>query len=273
MIRGLNDLSEEEAAKLQPRLPIGFFDPDVFGELEDGSKQPLRLIEYEALSGREEPLSDDEIEQMRAEMREHMPETLASAQMPGYEFLGVRETKLGAAPGADVRVSLGRRAAGLLRRRPRPHRVGGGSERHVPRLPPLLRRGVGSAPVGARHDPRVVRAHGARRDRGRGGARGGGDRVRSGQGGRRLDGGRVPGGAGRLRGGARAGRRDGRHGRRGGGRGRRDGDHGRLDREGTVRSRAPAPAWSDDGAPWSSCNGAPRRAVCVRPPAGRRRST
>jgi hypothetical protein len=98
MVRGLNDLTEEEAAKLQPRLPIGFFDPDVLGELEDGSMQPLRLIEYEALSGREESLSDDEIEQMQAEMREYLPETLASAQMPGYEFLGVRETALGPLP-------------------------------------------------------------------------------------------------------------------------------------------------------------------------------
>jgi hypothetical protein len=98
MIRGLDDLSEEEVTKLQPRLPIGFYDPDVLGELEDGNMQPLRLIEYEALSGREDPLGDDEIEQMRAEMRVHMPETLASAGMPGYKFLGVRETALGSLP-------------------------------------------------------------------------------------------------------------------------------------------------------------------------------
>ena len=51
MIRGLNELSEEEAEKLQPRLPIGFYDPAVIGELEDGETQPLRLIEYDALSG------------------------------------------------------------------------------------------------------------------------------------------------------------------------------------------------------------------------------
>ena len=31
MIRGLNELSEEEAEKLQPRLPIGFCDPAVDG--------------------------------------------------------------------------------------------------------------------------------------------------------------------------------------------------------------------------------------------------
>ena len=35
---------------------------------------------------------------MRAEIREFMPETLASAQMPGYEFLGIRETALGPLP-------------------------------------------------------------------------------------------------------------------------------------------------------------------------------
>ena len=60
--------------------------------------QPLRLIEYEALRGREEPLSDAESEQLRAEMREYLPETLASARMPGYEFLGMRETALGPLP-------------------------------------------------------------------------------------------------------------------------------------------------------------------------------
>ena len=38
MIRGLNELSEEEAAKLQPRMPIGFWDPDVIGELENGGR-------------------------------------------------------------------------------------------------------------------------------------------------------------------------------------------------------------------------------------------
>jgi hypothetical protein len=98
MLRGLNDLSEEEAAKLQPRLPIGFFDPEVLGELEDGGVQPLRLFEYEALRGREEPLSDEQAEEMRGEAREFMPQTLASAGMPGYEFLGTRETALGPLP-------------------------------------------------------------------------------------------------------------------------------------------------------------------------------
>lgn len=98
MIRGLNDMPEEERAKLQPRLPIGFWDPEVVGESEDGARQPLRVIEYEALRGREEPLSHELAEEMRADIRESMPETLASAEMPGYQFLGVRETALGPLP-------------------------------------------------------------------------------------------------------------------------------------------------------------------------------
>jgi hypothetical protein len=99
MIRGLNDMPEEEQKKLQPGLPIGFWDPEVLGEHEDGSKQPLRLFEYDALGGRDEPLTDAETEQMWDEIKKFMPETLASAQMPGYKFLGTRETTLGALPG------------------------------------------------------------------------------------------------------------------------------------------------------------------------------
>ena len=98
MIRGLNELSEEEAQELQPRLPIGFYDPAVVGELEDGETQPLRLIEYDALSADDEVLSPEDVARMRAEMRQFLPETLAGAGMPGYEFLGVREMSLGPLP-------------------------------------------------------------------------------------------------------------------------------------------------------------------------------
>jgi hypothetical protein len=98
MIRGLNELSAEEAEELQPRLPIGFYDPDVTGELDDGEMQPLRLIEYDALSADEATLSPEDVGRMRAEMRRFLPETLESAGMPGYEFLGVRETSLGPLP-------------------------------------------------------------------------------------------------------------------------------------------------------------------------------
>ncbi len=105
LIRGLDELSEEEAAKLQPRLPIGFWDPDVVGELEDGDMQPLRLIEYDALSGREERLSPEEVGLLRAEMKQHLPQTLASARMPGYAFLGTREVSLGPLPALSFEYS------------------------------------------------------------------------------------------------------------------------------------------------------------------------
>ena len=80
---------------MQPRLPIGFWDPAVIGELTEGNIQPLRLFEYEAIRGREEPVDEAEIAKMRSDIQGFMPETLASASMPGYEFLGIGETMLG----------------------------------------------------------------------------------------------------------------------------------------------------------------------------------
>jgi hypothetical protein len=98
MMRGLHELSEAEAAERQARLPMGFFDPEVLGDLGDGDMQPLRLFEYEAIRGRDEPLSEEQSQQMWLDIQGFMPETLASGQMPGYEFLGTRETTLGELP-------------------------------------------------------------------------------------------------------------------------------------------------------------------------------
>lgn len=97
-LRGLNEMSEEEQEKMQPRLPIGFWDPAVIGELSEGDIQPLRLFEYEAIRGREEPVEEAEIAKMRSDIQGFMPETLASARMPGYEFLGIGEATLGPLP-------------------------------------------------------------------------------------------------------------------------------------------------------------------------------
>ena len=95
-LRGLNEMPEDEQEQMQPRFPIGFWDPAVIGELAKGDIQPLRLIEYEAIRGREEPVDDEEIAKMRSDIQGFMPETLASARMPGYEFLGIGEAMLGA---------------------------------------------------------------------------------------------------------------------------------------------------------------------------------
>ena len=77
---------------------MGFFDPEVLGDLGDGDMQPLRLFEYEAIRGRDEPLSEEQSQQMWLDIQGFMPDTLASGQMPGYEFLGTRETTLGELP-------------------------------------------------------------------------------------------------------------------------------------------------------------------------------
>lgn len=94
-MRELHDLPEEEEAERQRDCPIGFWDPEVLGELEDGTGTPLRLFEFDAIRGRDEPLSDEQAERMWMDIQGFMPETLASGELPGYEFLEARETALG----------------------------------------------------------------------------------------------------------------------------------------------------------------------------------
>lgn len=95
MIRGLDEISEEEQAKLQPRLPIGFWDPEVVGRLEDGQMQPLRLFEYDALHCGEEAIDGEQAAHMWEEIRQLLPQNMAGARMPGFNFLESRETALG----------------------------------------------------------------------------------------------------------------------------------------------------------------------------------
>jgi hypothetical protein len=95
MIRRLDSMPEEEQARLQPRLPVGFWDPEVVGELDDGQKQPLRLIEYDALGDGKEAIPDERAARMREEIKEFLPKNLADANMPGFKFLETSETTLG----------------------------------------------------------------------------------------------------------------------------------------------------------------------------------
>jgi hypothetical protein len=97
LIRGLDDLSEEEQRKTQQNLPVGFWDPEMIGELESGQYQPLRLIEYDALRGGE-TIPPDQAKKMWDEVIEFMPQTIESAGMPGYKYLGTTETTLGEMP-------------------------------------------------------------------------------------------------------------------------------------------------------------------------------
>lgn len=96
LIRGLDDLSEDEQRKRQQQLPVGFWDPELIGSLEGGQYQPLRLIEYDALRGGDEPVTPERAGRLWDEVAEFMPKTLESAGMPGYRYLGTGETRLGA---------------------------------------------------------------------------------------------------------------------------------------------------------------------------------
>ena len=98
MIRGLDALPAEEQAQMQGRLPVGFWDPAVIGQLEDGPAQPLRLIEYDALRGGEGPLSEEDSARIWREVRDFIPKTLQNVRLPGFTFLGLEETTLGALP-------------------------------------------------------------------------------------------------------------------------------------------------------------------------------
>jgi len=95
MIRGLDEMSEEDQAKVQPRMPVGFWDPEVIGQLEDGQMQPLRLFEYDALRGGDEAIDEAQAGRMWDEIQEFLPQNLANTKMPGFAYLGTRETKLG----------------------------------------------------------------------------------------------------------------------------------------------------------------------------------
>jgi hypothetical protein len=98
LIRGLDRLTEEEQKERQQQLPIGFWDPELIGELESGQYQPLRVIEYDVLRSGDEQISEEQTKKMWDEVVEFMPKTLESAAMPGYKYLGTSEVKLGDLP-------------------------------------------------------------------------------------------------------------------------------------------------------------------------------
>jgi hypothetical protein len=98
LIRGCNGMPEDEQKLMQPNMPVGFWDPDLTGELESGKQYPLRVIEYEVLQGQGAAIPTDEAKRMRDEVVDFMPKTLEGIKLPGYEYLGMTETKLGPLP-------------------------------------------------------------------------------------------------------------------------------------------------------------------------------
>ena len=98
LIRGLDRLPEEERKTMQQSLPVGFWDPELIGESESGQDQPLRVIEYDVLNARGNPIPEEQAKQMWDEVVDFMPKTLKGANPPGYEYLETTETRLGPLP-------------------------------------------------------------------------------------------------------------------------------------------------------------------------------
>ena len=93
-MRGLDHTPPDEESKLSGRWPLGFADPEVVGDVGKGHMEPLRLFEFDVL-GRQDPLDEARLTDIRASMRDAMPEALASLGLAGFELVEVRDGRLG----------------------------------------------------------------------------------------------------------------------------------------------------------------------------------
>ena len=94
MLRQLDDLELDEESKLTGSWPVGFADPEVVEDLGGDHSEPLRLLEFDVLE-RAEPMTDAELARMREQMRDAMPEAIASRDLPRFKYLVTHEVKLG----------------------------------------------------------------------------------------------------------------------------------------------------------------------------------
>jgi hypothetical protein len=94
LLRELDDKELDEESKLTGSWPVGFADAEVVGDVGEGHHEPLRLLEFDVFT-RPDPMSDAEIAAMREAVRDAMPAALASRAVAGFDFLEVREAKLG----------------------------------------------------------------------------------------------------------------------------------------------------------------------------------
>ena len=95
MLRGVDELELDEESKLTGSWPLGFADPEVVGDLGGDHTEPLRLLEFDVL-GRDDPVGEAQIEQMREQIRAALPQALAAAGLPRFGFRTVYEVRLGA---------------------------------------------------------------------------------------------------------------------------------------------------------------------------------
>ena len=93
-LRGLEGMELDEESKLTGSWPVGFADPEVVGDLGGDHSEPLRMIEFDVLE-REDPISEAQLEHMRDQMRDVMPDALASAGLPRFDYKVTHEVQLG----------------------------------------------------------------------------------------------------------------------------------------------------------------------------------
>jgi len=79
-------------------LPRGFWDPEVVARRPDGSRQPLRCLEFAAIGigSDERALGGRTAAWLRLDGRTTVPPLLDSLDLPGFAPLGVRDCRLGA---------------------------------------------------------------------------------------------------------------------------------------------------------------------------------
>jgi len=94
ILRGVNELELDEESKLTGSWPLGFADPEVVGDLGGDHSEPLRLLEFDVL-GRDDPVGEAQIEQMREQIRDALPQAIAAAGLPRFDFRMVHEVRLG----------------------------------------------------------------------------------------------------------------------------------------------------------------------------------
>ncbi|HTX69122.1 MAG TPA: hypothetical protein VMH50_08240 [Thermoleophilia bacterium] len=94
LLRGVHDKDPDEESRLTGSWPVGFADPRVVGDIGGSHLEPLRLLEFDVLQ-RPDPLGPGDLAALQQTVVAALPREIESLRLPGFEFLGAREARLG----------------------------------------------------------------------------------------------------------------------------------------------------------------------------------